>query len=593
MAFSFSRLSGFQMPERRIFMQSCDLRPSDESAADLLVRHTGYGPEQLARMFETGCISYVNEEYAVLHLPLERLSGSAGIPYTAIPSLYGLLDTTSMEQSGIAAVLRQPVLQAEGEGVLLGLIDTGIDYTNPLFRREDGSTRILGLWDQTLEGGGFSMEGTREASYAFLYGAEFGESAINEALQSGDPFRQIPSRDLSGHGTFLAGIAAGRNTGDFTGAAPGCSLGVVRLKPAKTWLRDYYQIPDSAEAYQENDILMGVTYLVLLAYRFRMPLVLCLGLGTNQGGHGGDSPLSQVLNRLQTFVGVTAVCAAGNEAGFRHHFMGQIRPDQAYEEAELRVGEGERGFIAELWADFPDVYTVSFLSPAGQETGQISLTPGENREVRFPLEGTVITLSYFPSLGPRGGYLAALRFASPSAGIWKIRVHAGVAIGGFFHIWLPIHGFLSDETVFLKADPYTTITGPGNADFPITVSTCNHGDGSLYIHSSRGYTRDGRVKPDLAAPGVDVYGPGVSSVPGEYPMTRMTGSSVAAAHAAGAAADLYSWGYVKGNYPGMNNSAVKALLARGAARNSSYSYPNREWGYGTLDLYQSFLTLTV
>ena len=273
--------------------------------------------------------------------------------------------------------------------------------------------------------------------------------------------------------------------------------------------------------------------------------------------------------------------------------MGQIRPDQAYEEAELRVGEGERGFIAELWADFPDVYTVSFLSPAGQETGQISLTPGENREVRFPLEGTVITLSYFPSLGPRGGYLAALRFASPSAGIWKIRVHAGVAIGGFFHIWLPIHGFLSDETIFLKADPYTTITGPGNADFPITVSTCNHGDGSLYIHSSRGYTRDGRVKPDLAAPGVDVYGPGVSSVPGEYPMTRMTGSSVAAAHAAGAAADLYSWGYVKGNYPGMNNSAVKALLARGAARNSSYSYPNREWGYGTLDLYQSFLTLTV
>ena len=158
-------------------------------------------------------------------------------------------------------------------------------------------------------------------------------------------------------------------------------------------------------------------------------------------------------------------------------------------------------------------------------------------------------------------------------------------------MWLPIHGFVRDDTVFLRADPFTTVTSPGNSPFAITAGAYNHLNDSLYIHSSRGYTRDGRIKPDLTAPGVGVYGPGVSSVPGVFPMERMTGSSVAAAHTAGAVADLFSWGYVSGNDPYINNNTVKAFLTRGAKRNPSYTYPNREWGYGTLDLYQSFLSL--
>ena len=337
--------------------------------------------------------------------------------------------------------------------------------------------------------------------------------------------------------------------------------------------------------------MMGISYLRLLAARYRMPLVICIGLGSNQGGHNGAAPVSDTLNNLQTLLGVTAVCAAGNEVGFRHHYLGHISANTGYDEVELRVAEGERGFLAELWADFPEVYTLGFVSPTGEVIDRIAYRRDEDTTVRFSLEETSITVSYVASIGPQSSYLAYMRFTSPSAGLWRIRVYPTVSITGIFHIWLPVQGFVSDETVFLEADPYTTITGPGNAQVPITASTYNHLNGSLYIHSSRGYTRDGRIKPDLAAPGVDVYGPGISSVPGDFPMTRMTGSSVAAAHVAGAAANLYSWGYVHGNYPTITTSAIKAYLTRGAKRSTAYTYPNREWGFGTLNLYQSFLSL--
>ncbi len=382
---------------------------------------------------------------------------------------------------------------------------------------------------------------------------------------------------------------------NFVGAAPECQLGVVKLKPAKQYLRDYNMIQDDAQAYQADDIILGITYLTLLARRHRMPLVICLGLGTNQGGHSGASPVGEVLNSLRSYLGVAAVTAAGNEAGLRHHYLGQISGPAGgsgeYKEVELRVAEGEKGFVIELWANSPEIYTVGFISPTGETIQRIPLSLNLEATVKFSIEPTTIYVAYATTLGSQSSYLAALRFVSPTPGIWRIRVYPTITFSGVFHMWLPITGFISPQTYFLQADPYTTIVTPGNSDFPITVSTYNHLDGSLYIHSSRGYTRDERIKPDLAAPGVDVYGPGISSIPGEFPMVRMTGSSVAAAHVAGAVANIYSRQYPDGNYLNISSDLVKASLIRGADRNPNYTYPNREWGYGTLNLYNSFLSL--
>ena len=576
-------------------MTDCAGIPAREDYADFIYRHGNSSLAALKRSTANGCFSYVNQEFAVLHVPLSEIApiSPQNYPYSAIPKLYALLDNTGIEAAGILPTFRQPSLNTRGEGVIIGFVDTGIDYQNPLFQDNDGNTRILGIWDQTLAGEGFEVAGSNEFPYRFLYGREFLQPAINEALHSEDPLSIVPTEDEDGHGTFLAGAAAGSEVADmdFIGAAPSCYLRMVKLKPAKQYLRDFYRIRRDTEAYQSSDIMMGVTWLTTLAYRYGMPLVICLSLGSNQGGHDGSSPLAQVLNRLQIFRGVSAVCAAGNETGRQHHYVGHISENTAYDEVELRAAENERGFDVELWASLPEIYTVGLVSPTGESIERIPLRPGEIETLRFPIDQTTVTVGYETITDGQNSYLALLRFTDPSPGIWRIRVYPTVTITGVYHMWLPVHGFISEDTVFLRPDPFTTVTSPGNSPFAITAGAYNHQNDSLYIHSSRGDTRDGRVKPDLTAPGVSVCGPGSSPSAGIYPMIRMTGTSASAALTAGAVADLYSWGYVRGNDPYINNSVVKAYLTRGAKRNPGYAYPSREWGYGTLDLYQSLLSL--
>lgn len=173
------------------------------------------------------------------------------------------------------------------------------------------------------------------------------------------------------------------------------------------------------------------------------------------------------------------------------------------------------------------------------------------------------------------------------SGIWRILIRNSLDIRETFHLWLPVRGFISDETYFLRPDPDTTITDPGNAQYPITVTAYDHTRNSIYIHASHGYSRSGQIKPDLAAPGVNILGASASGIR----LTRMSGTSVAAAHLAGAAAILLHWGLLNGSYPYLNTPVLKSIFVRGAQRNPALTYPNREYGYGTLDLYEAFLRL--
>ncbi|MEG2350852.1 MAG: S8 family serine peptidase, partial [Hungatella sp.] len=315
-------------------MTPCTANTSGEDYADFIYRHNGLSMQELYEELENPCLDFVNSNYVIIHAPLDQVLPLSleRYPYSSIPKLYALLDTTSMEASGILAVSRQPKFQADGNGALIGLIDTGIDYQNPVFRKPDGSSRILGILDQTL-------------------GESFTQAQLDEALQSPDPLSIVPSTDTIGHGTFLAGIAAGGSSDakDFIGAAPLAGIAMVKLKPAKQYLRDFFLIRPDAIAYQENDIMLGITYLVFLAAKYRMPLSILISLGHNQGSHNGLSPLSQVLNRLGFFRGVSVSCAAGNEVGFRKHYFQPMAREVKFDETELRVGSAERGFTLELW----------------------------------------------------------------------------------------------------------------------------------------------------------------------------------------------------------------------------------------------------
>lgn len=573
---------------------SCTNSVASEDFADFIAPYFTT-PEEFIRSQGTDCIDFVNSTLAVVYVPLSTVTPSTYTSYTysAVPKLYSLLDVTSMDAAGITPAGELPVLNNQGAGVIVGFVDTGINYTDSLFRNVDGSTRIIGIWDQTNNSdnsNNIENETVKPFSaFSALYGTQYTAEEINLALNSDNPASIVPTRDENGHGTFLASIAAGNRDerAGFSGAAPQASIAMVKLKPAKQYLRDFYLIQDGAEAYQENDIMMGVSYLYFLARKYSMPLVVCIPLGTNIGSHMGMSRLGQYLNQVSLSNGSAVITAAGNETGARHHFRAVMDADTDEVTAELRVGEREAGFSMELWAENMGVYTVGFISPTGEVAREISVPLRGENTVSFLLEQTQITVYTQIADVSSGSQFIFMRFENPMSGIWRILIRNSLDIRETFHIWLPVRGFISDETYFLRPDPDTIITDPGNARYPITVTAYDHTKNSIYIHASRGYSLSGRIKPDLAAPGVNILGASVSG----RRLTRMSGTSVSAAHLAGAAAILLNWGVLNANYPYLNTPVLKSIFVRGAQRNPALTYPNREFGYGTLNLYEAFLHL--
>lgn len=554
-----------------------------------LILNTGRQYHNLLPEEESSCMEVINSRFAIFHYPIDKIPNLSEVTYNyrVLPKLYGLQDTTSLESAGILRLRNLAGNRFRGKGVLIGFVDTGIDYTHPVFRFSDGSTKIEAIWDQTIQSG--------TPPDGFFYGSEYKKEDINTALANENPYSIVPSIDTVGHGTFSAGIAAGFDypEGDFSGAAPDASIAMVKLKPAKQVFRDYYLIAKDAICYQETDIFTGISYLLQLADSINVPLVILLALGSNNGGHAGNSNLSNYLHGLAELYSLAVVIAAGEEGNRALHYQGDFSSiregtpsSAAYETVEILVGEGERGFCAEFWMQLPAYATISVVSPSGEVSPRVSGSLGMNYDYRFLFENTKISVQYRLVGGYLGDVMIFLRVEAPVPGIWKLRIYPSDYSGGRYDIWLPIHEFLSADTRFLKPNPNITLTEPSTTLNAITVSTYNHADDSIYLYSGRGFTRGIAVKPDLAAPGVNVFGP--------LPEKRFgvrTGSSIAAAHVAGASAVLLSWGIIEENAPVLDSSTLKGYLIRGANRKPSLTYPNREWGYGSLDLYQSLNVL--
>ena len=396
---------------------------------------------------------------------------------------------------------------------------------------------------------------------------------------------EVPSRDINGHGTFLASVTAGGADVErqLLGAAPEATIGLVKLKQAKQYLRDFYFIKRDADAYQENDIMLGIRYLMNLAEREGMPLVLCIALGTNMGSHDATSPLAGVLEFFANTANRALVIGGGNEANQRHHFYGQAENINDITEVEIRVGENVRGFCTELWTDIPNLMAVSIQSPSGERINRVSIRRNVTEVYRFVLDGTVVYLNYIVLAKISNAELVFLRFDRPVPGNWKIYVEPLLLAQGVFHLWLPVTEFLDNEVYFLQSNPDYTITEPGNVISGLTVAYYNGNDNSIAIRSGRGYTKSGRIKPDLAAPGVNVTGVALNNR-----SAMRTGSSIAAGITAGAAALLMEWIVYRLDRKMPDAMQIRNLLILGAEQRPNESYPNREWGYGRLNLYNTF-----
>ena len=581
-------------------MPDCSSLIVSEETGDYIIEYNSLYFEQIQRQ-DGVCISCINDTWCILYT---NYPGSRNINiqqgYYSVPKLYGLMDTTSFDASGITATLNQPLLNVRGQGVLIGFLDTGIDYLREDFKASGGRTRIAAVWDQTIqsvnyeedtgEAAGTEQYDREQVQGMVQYGTVYTREDINAALaaerEGQNPYDIVPSRDENGHGTFLAGVAAASETADYIGAAPEAEILMVKLKPAKKYLRDFYLLPERVEAYSETDMMMGVRFLQQYAIREKKPLVICVGLGTASGSRTGALPFADLLHTLARQVNTVVVTCTGNEANNRTHTSGLAVSDTEPSEIEITVGADERGFVMEIWAESLDILSVAITSPSGERISRIPARIDTGGVYNFLLERSQVAVNYRVVESASGYEVIFMRFINPAQGIWKIHVYSLTNIVGRYNAWLPLKQFLSGDTYFLNSNPSTTLTEPGAAERVISVGAYNHITDASYAASGRGYTATGLVKPDFVAPGVDVYGVRAG---GGY--TTRTGTSVAAAHAAGAAALLLTWGVTDGNLPYMGTNEVKSVLIRGAKRENNTVYPNNIYGYGKMDVIEAFYKL--
>ena len=525
--------------------------------------------------------------YAVVVIWEERIKELAGFPEVEFiekpKRLYFQADVG--RQTSCIDVVQSPPCALTGRGVLVGIVDSGIDYANPDFRNEYGTTRIAYLWVQ-------SASGNPPAGYTAV--SEFTREEINDALSgsdSGNIFDGVPgsgsgenggrilSRDTSGHGTAVAGIAAGNGRGSegrrYRGAAPEAELIIVKMGTPR---------PDGFP--RTTELMTGVDYVIRRALELKKPVAVNISFGNTYGSHDGTSLIERFLNDIsETWKNVICV-GTGNEGNSGGHTGGQVSDDEETV-VEIAVQPRETDLSVQIWKSYVDEMDISVISPSGIRVGPIQEILGPQR---LSLDGTELLLYYGepkPYSVKQEIYISFLPEASYiESGVWQIFLTPRQIVDGTYEMWLPAQNVLNVGTAFLRPSPDTTLTIPSTASLAVTVAAYDALTFSYADFSGRGpaslYESEG-AKPDLAAPGVGVMAP----VPGGG-YREHTGTSFAAPFVTGSAALLMEWGIVQGNDPYLYGEKVKAYLRRGARELPGYDrWPNAQLGYGILCVEES------
>lgn len=541
--------------------------------ADLIIDYN-YNIEVLSSYPNTS-YNIIDRRYAVLYIPGSEMTYNAvyKFGYASIPKCYGSMNTSTTEPNINYYIPTLSATEYTGMGVIIGLVDSGIDYRNMLFRHPEGTTRLVSIWDQ-------SIASTDRYPADFYYGTEYSREQINLALQSDDPLSIVPSMDEIGQGTAMAGIAAGyyQDNFSFIGTAPDAELAVVKLKPAKPYLKEYFGLPKDALCYQESDIMMGISYLVQVANNQQRPIIICLGLGSSQGSHMGEDFISKYISDIGELPGIAVIIGAGEESGRGGHYYAEISSPNFFNTAELNIGENNENFTMELWGYPPNLLGVDVIAPNGDQVYHVSRSYRQLDTIPVIYNDTVIYIDNRLQEPFAGSQLILFRFKNTQAGIWSFRVSGSYDLLNQFHIWLPIHQFISANTYFLNPSNNTTISVPGNTVNLVTVTAYNPADMQLYYNASRGFTKTNEPKPDIAAPGVNIIAPTANNSFSYY-----SGTSLSAAYASGIAARLMEWGVINGNLPNMDCTFIRYIFTSSAQRDGSLNYPNTDWGFGILD----------
>lgn len=455
-----------------------------------------------------------------------------------------------------------------GKGILVGIVDSGVDYFHPDFRNEDGSTRILRLWDQSVAG---------NPPENYVSGTEYTKEEIDEALTLGETEgrRLVPSGDFSGHGTAVLGIAAGNgraSEGVNRGVAYRSDLLVVKMGN-----------PRENSFPRTTELMEGIDYLIRQAVKMRKPIVINVSFGNNYGSHRGDSLLENYIDTVAAMGRTVIVTGTGNNGSQPWHAGGILQQGKT-EEIQLAVGAFEPTLNVQLWKDYEDEMEIYLESPSGERIGPLYERLGPQRHLLENIELLIyygkpgpyqLSQEIYIDFIPEGNYV--------DSGVWKVLLSGKRVRSGQYFLWLPGGNVLNRGTGFYSPRAVGTLTIPSTAGKVISVGAYDSRQNAYADFSGRGSQFLPIRKPDLAAPGVSISAP----VPGGGYAT-VTGTSFAAPFVSGSAALLMEWGIVKGNDPFLYGEKVKAYLRKGAQSVGGYEeYPNVEVGWGRLCLAES------
>ena len=523
----------------------------------------------------------ISSNFAVIITPADKVDEvkklAIRIVNIEVSTILTLNDISPVEASGAPVFNTNPYLRLNGRDVLVGVIDTGIDYLNKEFQMEDDTTRIVRLWDQTIQGDKYI--------YGLKYGVEYTEDQINQAISlqtsGGDPYSIVPSKDEIGHGTKVSGIIGGRGINpDLKGVAPDCKFVIVKLSRTTkveldAALIDKMDVP----SYSPWSVLLGIRYVVSVARELNKPLVLFIPMGSNMGSHTGNGIDESIIDNYSTEAETVIVVPVGNQGNTDTHTEGIIEKAGDIKDIEIRIGERQKNLPITIWINKPNRVKLSIISPTGEIIDNMEAKNTNNRRIKFLYEKTEMIVNFNSPELSTGDTLIFIRAYNLRPGIWKFRLTGEYIVEGNYYAWIPQRELIDDETKFLNPVEYTTITLPSTSNNAISVGYYNQNNNSIVSESSNGYTRYGSIKPDIVAGGSNA----LVTIPGGA-TSVMSGSSVAGAVVAGCCALILQWAVTDGNYPGIYSSQIKTYIISGAKTRPGDIYPNRQWGYGMFDL---------
>lgn len=557
----------------------------DENSPSFVVEYSDGFKDEIKKV-DYAIANIITDSLAAVSVKVEDLKrlrrDVQSIKFIEPRGVYVLQDIPPTSVDNINKILINPYLNLSGQGVVVGLIDSGIDYLNEEFIREDGTSRILKIWDQ-------SIENKESLSLGQVYDNNQINQAINAYREGKNPYEIVPSKDEEYHGSQMASIIGARGYNkDIKGIADDCEFVVVKLLSSPNYRKILLENNlKSVPVYNNSEVLAAIEFLRKTKSEIRKPMIFYFGVGSHEGAHDGNNLTARYMSYIATRRGIVVVSGTGNSALSEGHALGDIPAVDAVNTVELLITKPMKYFDIDIWIKEPDRMSLKIISPAGEVAEFIDKSVEEEKKLKFIFTDTTVQVNGFNPEKFTGHQLYTIDFRDIKSGVWKFELKGEYIVNGRFDIWLKDKSLLPEGTRFLQSNSDTTLTIPSTANNTITVATYNENTKSIASFSGRGFNSNGLINPDIAASGVNILT--VSKNKGES--TAVTGSSVATAIVAGALALLLEWGVVKGNDRTINSIKARSILAYSGKRQSNEEYPNKESGYGLLDILEGFKIL--